>query len=231
MEIARSIPARSSPSAITIAIVDGDPLARHALRAGLVAEPDLDVVGEATDASTAIELVRDQSPDLVLIDHSLPDRSGTAAMEDMLTISPHTRVIVLAVETNEAAQIRALRAGAAGCLLKSIDLKVLPRVVRGVRAGEAAVTRALATRVLNQLNLAGGGLNGVRPVQSALTQREWEVLDLLVDGATTDGIAGRLEVSIATVRSHVKHILEKLGTHSRDEAILYVKRLDHLSRQ
>src|SRR6266545_7272628 len=230
MDVAQAVPSRlwSSP-AITIAIVDGDPLARHALCTRLAAERDIEVVGEAPDASTAIELVRNQAPDLVLIEIALPDRSGSEAIGEMLTISPQTSAIMLAVEADEDAQMHALRAGAAGCLLKSIDLEVLPRILRGVRAGEAAVTRALGTRVLEQVNMLGSAdVNRLRPVRSSLTQREWQVLDLLVEGGTTGEIASQLRVSPATVRTHVKHILGKLGMHSREEAIRYVKRIRQL---
>jgi two-component system, NarL family, response regulator LiaR len=232
MEIAEAVPprARSSP-VLAVAIVDADPLARGAVRACLAAEDDIGIVGEAPDGSTGIELVRDKRPDLVLIALSLPDRSGNEAMREMLTISPQTRVIVLAVEADEDAQLQALRTGAAGCLPKAIDLEILPRVLRCVQAGEAAVTRALATRVLEQVRMLDRGLlDRFRPIRSSLTQREWEVLDLLVEGTTTGGIARQLDVSLATVRSHVKHVLSKLGMHSRDEAVRYVKRVRHASR-
>jgi NarL family two-component system response regulator LiaR len=226
MDVVRAVPTRSSSSpVITTAIVDGDPLARQALRARLDAERDMEVVGEAPDASTGIELIRAQRPDLVLIDRGLRGRSGGEAMGEMLTISPQTRVIMLAVDADEDAQMHALRAGAAGYLLKSIDLEVLPRVLRGVLAGEAAVTRALGTRVLELVKvLSAAEVNRLRPVRSSLTEREWQVLDLVVEHATTGEIARRLRVSPATVRTHVKHILKKLGMHSRDEAIRYVKR-------
>lgn len=229
MDVAQAVPlrARSSP-VLPVAIVDGDPLARRAIRAYLAAEDDIDVIGEAPDGSTGVELVRDMRPDVVLIALSLPDRSGGQVMREMLTIAPQTRVILLAVEPDEDAQMHALRAGAVGCLPKAIDPKILPRVLRRVRAGEAAVTRALATRLLEQVRMLDrAGLDRFRPVRSSLTQREWEVLDLLVEGTTTGAIARQLDVSPATVRSHVKHVLGKLGIHSRDEAVRYVERLRH----
>jgi DNA-binding NarL/FixJ family response regulator len=136
---------------VTVAIVDPDPLLRHSVRMRLAAENDLDLVGEAADASTGIELVRDQRPDLVLIELALPDRSGTDAMREILAISPETGVILLAAEADETTQLQALEAGAAGFLLKSFDLDALPRVLRGVRAGEAAVSRALAMRLLEEV--------------------------------------------------------------------------------
>lgn len=220
----------SGSSATTIVIVDGDPLARSALRARLTAEPDFDVVGEAEDAFRGMALVGRERPDLVLVDFTAIDRSGGDTIGELIRSSPGTACIVLALEGDEDAQLRALRAGAAGWLLKSIDLEVLPRVLRGVRNGEAAVTRALGSRLLEEATRIGGGdMRRLRPVRSSLTQREWEVADLLVEGATTSQVADALAVSPATVRTHVKHILGKLGMHSREEAIRYVERVRHAS--
>ena len=217
---------------LAVTIVDGDPLARRAIRACLAAEADIDVVGEAADGATGIQTVGDKRPDVVLIALSLPDRSGTETMREMLKISPQTRVIVLVIEADEEAQMHALRTGAAGCLQKAIDLEILPRILRGVRAGEAAVTRELATCVLEQVRMLDRAeVNRLRPVRTSLTQREWEVLDLLGEGRTTGEIAKQLGVSLATVRSHVKHLLGKLGVHSRDEAVDYVKHLRRALRQ
>jgi DNA-binding NarL/FixJ family response regulator len=117
----------------------------------LAAEGDIELVGEAPDASTGIELVREQRPDVVLIELALPDRSGNEAMREILAVSPETSVIMLAVEADETTQLQALQAGAAGFLLKCFDVDVLPRVLRGVREGEAAVTRALAMRLLEEV--------------------------------------------------------------------------------
>jgi DNA-binding NarL/FixJ family response regulator len=117
----------------------------------LAAERDIELVGEATDASSGIELVRDQRPDLVLIELELPRRRGSDVMREILTISPETKVIMLATEADDNTQLQALQGGAAGFLLKSIDLDALPRILRGVRAGEAAVSRALATRLVQEV--------------------------------------------------------------------------------
>ncbi|HEY6638676.1 MAG TPA: response regulator transcription factor [Solirubrobacterales bacterium] len=153
--IPKSASSRSSP-ALAVAIVDGDPLWRHALRMRLAAEGDIELVGEAPDASTGIELVRDQRPDLVLLELALPDRSGGDAMREILTISPEIRVIMLAAEADETTQLQALQAGAAGFLLKSIDLDILPRVLRGVREGEAAVSRSVAMRLVEEVQAREG---------------------------------------------------------------------------
>ena len=122
----------------------------------LASEGDIELVGEAADASTGIELVRDQRPDLVLIELALPDRSGSDAMREILTISPEIRVIMLAADADETTQLQALQAGAAGFLLKSIDLDILPRILRGVRAGEAAVSRSVAMRLVEEVQAREG---------------------------------------------------------------------------
>jgi two-component system, NarL family, response regulator LiaR len=232
VNVAAATPGRSSPSpAITVATVEGDPLARRALREQLATESDIDLVGEASDAASGVDLVKRQQPDLVLIAISRRDRNGSAAIDEMLRASPSTRIIVLALEADQEAQMRLLRAGAAGWLLKSIDLDVLPRVLRGVRAGEAAVPRALGKRIL-EVTMAAGETDDtrLRPIRSSLTRREWEVIDLLAEGATTAGIAAELQMSPATVRTHVKHILRKLGVHSREEAVRCVERLCTVGR-
>lgn len=121
------------------------------MRLRLAAETDIELVGEAQDAAAGIELVTDQRPDLVLIELALPDRSGSDAMREILTISPESRVIMLATDADETSQLQALHAGAAGFLLKSIDLDIMPRVLRGVRAGEAAVSRSVAMRLVEEV--------------------------------------------------------------------------------
>lgn len=218
---------RSSPSqTITVVTVDGDPLARRAVRAQLDTERDIDLVGEAADASTGVDLVTEEQPDLVLIAVEARDQHSTDTIGQMFRASPLTRIIVLAIEQDEDTQMRFLRAGAAGWLMKSIDLEVLPRVLRGVHAGEAAVPRALCKRVVTEAMGHGrSDRNRLRPIRSSLTRREWEVVDLLAEGATTAVLARELQLSQATVRTHIKHILGKLGVHSRDEAVRRVERL------
>jgi DNA-binding NarL/FixJ family response regulator len=142
---------RRLPTALAVAIMDGDSLLRHALRTRLAAENDIELVGAARDAATAVELVRERRPDLALVELALPDRGGLDTMREILSLSPETLVIMLADEADQNTQLQALRAGAVGFLLKPIDLDVLPRVLRGVRAGEAAVTRALAMRLLEEV--------------------------------------------------------------------------------
>jgi two-component system, NarL family, response regulator LiaR len=220
---------RLSPSqAITVVTVDGDPLARRALRAQLATERDLDLVGEAGDASTGLDMVSEEQPDLVLIAVTARDQHSRVAIGEMVKASPRTRIIVLAIERDEDTQMQFLRAGAAGWLMKSVDLEVLPRVLRAVHAGEAAVPRSLCKRVVAEaIGQGRTDRTRLRPIRSSLTRREWEVVDLLAEGATTAGLARELQLSQGTVRTHIKHILGKLGVHSRDEAVRHVERLRH----
>ena len=148
-------PSRSA-CAITVVILDGDSLSRHAMRMRLAAEDDIELVGEARDASRGIELIRDQRPELVLIDLGLLDLGGNNAIREILDICPESRVIVLAADADETTQLQALRAGAVGFLSKSVELDVLPRVLRGVRAGEAAVSREFAGRLVDEIRAREG---------------------------------------------------------------------------
>jgi two-component system, NarL family, response regulator LiaR len=112
-----------------------------------------------------------------------------------------------------------LRAGASGFLSKDLDVDVLPRALRGACDGEAVISRRLSMVLVNQLRAAPVGTIGMRPVKSPLTAREWEVVDLLHQGRTTEQIADQLVLSGETIRSHIKNLMRKLGTHSREEAV------------
>ena len=174
-------------------------------------------------------MVSEEQPDLVLIAVTARDQHSRVAIGEMVKASPRTRIIVLAIERDEDTQMQFLRAGAAGWLMKSVDLEVLPRVLRAVHAGEAAVPRSLCKRVVAEaIGQGRTDRTRLRPIRSSLTRREWEVVDLLAEGATTAGLARELQLSQGTVRTHIKHILGKLGVHSRDEAVRQVERLRRL---
>jgi len=118
-----------------------------------------------------------------------------------------------------------LRAGASGFLAKSVGVDALPRALRGAKAGEAVVSRRMAMRVIEGLRKVREDGSGMRPVRSRLTSREWEVLDLLCDGRSTEDVADTLVLSAETVRSHVKNVLRKLGVSSRREAVEAARRM------
>lgn len=209
-----------------ILVADGDPLARQALRAALDHDPSLDVEGEARSGREALEAVGRLEPDVVLLDADIPEGDGLVATTAIVRQNPDVQVLVLMRGDDDTLALHVLRAGASGCLRKDVQPEALARAVHGLRAGEAAVSRQLARKLIERLRSAperSGG--GMRPVHSTLTTREWQVLDLLCEGASTAEIADALVLTHDTVRTHVKHVLSKLGAHSRDEAVAAATRL------
>jgi DNA-binding NarL/FixJ family response regulator len=205
-----------------VLIADGDGLARNALRAAL-ANGRLSVVGQAADAEQVLSLATRCEPDVVLLDAQLPPDGGLAAMQELATAVPDARTIILG-HADDDAGLRALSEGAAGYLSRGIDLESLANAIEGVPDGEAAISRRLAGRVIARVRELSEGLSGMRPVRSPLTTREWEVLDLLKQGASTADVARELVLSTDTVHSHVQHILRKLHAHSRAEAVEIAER-------
>ena len=170
-------------------------------------------------------------PDVVIMDAVMPELDGILATRQILKMVPDQLVIVLTGVDDEDDELGllALRAGAAGFLSKDVDIDALPRTLHGVRAGEAAISRRMTKRLIEQLRSAPGGSSGMRPVKSPLTAREWEVIDLLKSTRSTDEIAAELVLSTETVRSHVKNILRKLDVRSREEAVAAADRMRNAS--
>lgn len=216
-------PPASRVRPIRVLIADGDDLARNALRTAL-AGARLSVVGQAADAPQALSLATRCEPDVVLLDAALPPDGGLAAMHELSAVAPEARVILLGCPEEDDAGVQALAQGAAGYLSRGIELASLAQAVEGVMAGEAAISRALAARLIDHVRELSAGLSGMRPVRSPLTTREWEVLDLLKQGLSTAQVAKDLVLSTDTVHSHVQHILRKLHAHSRAEAIAIAER-------
>ena len=202
-----------------ILVVDDHPA--DARRAGVPAhQGGFDVVGEAADGVEALELAAELQPDLVLLDLSMPGLDGLAALPRLRAAAPGCEVVVLTASGTEENLLAAIRAGAAGYLLKSEPPERIVAFLRGVANGEAALSGEIARRLLDQLR-TGGRLGGGVPhaISEALSAREVEVLLLLDDHLSTDDIAKRLFISEHTVRSHVKSMLRKLGVSSRRDAL------------
>jgi DNA-binding NarL/FixJ family response regulator len=179
-----------------------------------------DVVAEVGDGAAALEAAVRERPDLCLLDVHMPG-SGIRAATEILARLPDTAVVMLTVSRNDEDLFDALRAGAAGYLLKDTDPDRLPHALRGVLAGEAAVPRELMSRVIDEFRSQGRRRRVALPGRRGkeLSSREWEVLDLLREGRTTADIARRLFVSPVTVRRHVSAILRKLDVPDRQAAI------------
>jgi DNA-binding NarL/FixJ family response regulator len=202
-----------------ILLVDDHPLTRSAL-AGLLVQAGFDVVGEASDGEEAVESAETLRPDLVLLDLSMPGMDGLTALPRLREAAPDCEVVVLTASGTEENLLGAIRGGAAGYLLKSEPPERIVDFLRGVAQGEAALSGAVARRLLEQVRAGGGKGSGVPDeIAAALSARELEVLLLLDEHLATDEIAKRLYISEHTVRSHVKSLLRKLGVSSRREAL------------
>jgi DNA-binding NarL/FixJ family response regulator len=202
-----------------ILIVDDHPLTREAL-SSLLRAHGFNVVGCASDGRQAITEVARLQPDLVLLDLSMPGLDGLSALPRLREAAPDTEVVVLTASGTEENLLAAIRAGAAGYLLKTEPPERIASFLDGVVNGEAALSGTIARRLLEQVRHGNGRDSGVPDsIAATLSARELEVLLLLDEHLGTDEIAKRLYISEHTVRSHVKSLLRKLGVSSRREAL------------
>jgi DNA-binding NarL/FixJ family response regulator len=202
-----------------VLIVDDHPLTTEAL-GSLLSGNGFDVVGTAAEGADAIRLTRELQPELVLLDLSMPGVDGLAALPQVRGAAPACEVVVLTASGTEDNLLAAIRAGAAGYLLKSEPPERIVEFLRGVVRGEAALSGAVARRLLEQVRNGSHRDAGVPDsIARTLSAREVEVLLLLDDHLGTEEIAKRLFISEHTVRSHVKNMLHKLGVSSRREAL------------
>ncbi len=202
-----------------ILLVDDHPLTLEAL-SSLLRQHGFDVVGAAGDGAEAIHQAEALQPELVLLDLTMPGMDGLTALARIREAAPGCEVVVLTASGTEDDLLDAVRAGAAGYLLKSEPPERIAEFLRGVAEGEAALSGSIARSLLERVR-AGGRLGGGVPdsIAEKLSAREVEVLLLLDDHLGTDEIATRLFISEHTVRSHVKSLLRKLGVSSRREAL------------
>lgn len=205
-------------------LADDDPFARRAIRNALQ-DAGFVVVADATNGREAVELALHYRPDLVLLDVVMPEMDGIAAARRIRAEAPEIRIVMLSVREDDEVALMGVRAGASGYLSKELDLVELPRILEGVAAGDAALTPRIAAALIEELRRPQQAGAGMRPVHSELTQREWEVLDLLESGLDVAAIAERLVLSEETVRTHLKSTRRKLGVGSREELIAATRRL------
>jgi DNA-binding NarL/FixJ family response regulator len=203
---------------LRVVIADQHATTRTGLRVALAGHGFV-VVAEASTAPEAVQVVVRERPDLCLLDVDMPG-GGVAAATRLAAEAPDTAVVMLAAAAEESSLFAALHAGAQGYLLKDMDAGRLPHALRGVLAGEAALPRTLVTRVLDEFRGRRRRRNALalRRLGVELTDREWEVLEMLRDDLATKVMADRLGISPVTVRRHVSGLLHKLDVPTRGAA-------------
>jgi DNA-binding NarL/FixJ family response regulator len=205
-----------------VLIADDQALARVGLRKILEAEADVTVVGECVDGADAVDATRREGPDVVLMDVRMPVLDGIEATRRIVAAQPRTRVLVLTTFALDEYVYDALHAGASGFMLKDAPPEEIVAAVRIVARGEALLAPAVTRAVIEEFARRAPSTPRPTPVAvDELTPREREVLDLLVEGLSNPEICERLVVSEATAKTHVAHILQKLGVRDRVQAVIY----------
>jgi DNA-binding NarL/FixJ family response regulator len=200
-------------SIIRVLIVDDHEVLASSLAKTLDTEPDLLSVGVAGSLEKAVALIRTTAPDVLLLDHRLPDGDGVAAIGRLRELRPSMAIIVLTANAAEHLMVAAIEAGVSGFLSKTRSLGEVTSAVRAAAVGEAVISPEMLARLLPRLGGTG------RVGAATLTEREREILGLIAQGLTNAAIADQLVVSVNTVRNHVANLLAKLGARSKLEAL------------
>ncbi|MCZ7561241.1 MAG: response regulator [Burkholderiaceae bacterium] len=212
---------------IRLLVVDDHTLFRRGLVALLATERDLVVAGEAADAGEATRRARELQPDVILLDNHLPGVTGIAALAGLKEAAPGAKVLMLTVSEDETDLASALRAGAQGYVLKTIDGDMLAQAIRGTMRGESVVSPEMTGKLVQALRASARGdapAGGAAPDDplARLSPREREILGHIARGASNKAIARELDIAETTVKIHVQHILRKLGLSSRVQAAVYL---------
>jgi two-component system, NarL family, response regulator LiaR len=203
--------------AIRVLITDDHKVVRRGLRGFLELDPELEVVGEASNGEEAVEMARRLEPDVVLMDLLMPVMDGIEATREIREEMPDTEVVALTSVLEYASVTKAIKAGAIGYLLKNTEADELCTAIRAGAAGKVQLAPEAASSLINEVRAPAS--------PEALTERETEVLKLIARGKANKEIAGELFIDETTVKSHVHSILSKLNVRSRTQAVLYAVRL------
>lgn len=214
-----------APVAVSVLVVVADATARRELVGALTATAHVTVAGEAGDGEGAVAAAEPAAPDVVLMDVELPVLDGMRAAHRLTLHHPGIPVVLLSAAPSDELSMLALRAGAAGILPASVAPDALARVLHAVVHDEGAIPCHTARAMSEEVHRLRLRARELRPIDSRLTTREWQVLQLMSAGITTAAIARELFLSVHTVRSHVKRMFAKLEVHSRAEAIAWAARL------
>ncbi len=202
---------------IRVTVADDHPMFRAGVVGSLREVPDIEVVGEASDAASALALARAELPDVTILDIAMPG-SGLTAAREIAAACPATRIVMLTVSEDEDDLLTAVKAGASGYVLKGAGASELVSVIRSVHAGEVYVAPALAWGMLRELQTPR-----TSPYDE-LTEREREVLELVAEGLSNQEVGYRLGLAEKTIKHYMTNILGKLQVRSRVEAALLVAR-------
>jgi DNA-binding NarL/FixJ family response regulator len=206
---------------IKVLIVDDQALVRAGFRMILDAQPDLEVVGEAADGSTAIDAVRTLRPDVVLMDIRMPGVDGIEATRRLTEAGVPSKIVILTTYDLDEYVFDALAAGASGFLLKHVPPEELVRGVRVAASGEALLAPSITKRLIEEFAKHRAPVRAVGTDLNTLTDREQEVIRLLGRGLSNPEIAREQKVGEATVKTHVAHVLDKLGLRDRVQAVIF----------
>ena len=206
---------------IRVLVADDQPLMRAAFEMTLRAEPDMELVGEAENGAQAVERTRRLQPDVVLMDIRMPVLDGVEATRALAAEDGAARILILTTFDLDEYVIEALRAGASGFLLKDVRPEELVHAIRVVAAGDALLAPSITRRLLDT---AAGSLPELRsrrsPLLDSLTESELKILSLVGKGMSNEEIATELFVADTTVRTHIRHILDKLDLRDRVQAVV-----------
>jgi DNA-binding NarL/FixJ family response regulator len=220
-EIAPTI--ESEPRDVRVLLVDDHDLFRTGLR-NMIEEQGDQIVGEAASGSEALQLVRESTPDVVIMDLNMPGMNGVEATRHMSRDAPLTRVIVLTISDQEQDVMDAILAGACGYLLKDASIQDLMRGIEAASVGESLISPHIAGKVLQHVRATTASPEAAATIRAELSDREIEVLKLIANGKDNAMIAGDLHISPKTVKNHISNILMKLQIENRIQAAVYAVR-------
>lgn len=204
-----------------VLIADDDDLMRAGLVELLTADPDIEIVGEASTGREAVERARRLTPDVVLMDVRMPDLDGIAATAELARAAPQTKVLILTTFEQDDYIFGALRAGASGFLLKRARPEELLTAVHAIAAGDSLLSPSVTRRVIDRMARQPTPDLAEQPKLDRLTPREREVLALVARGMSNREIAAALVVEESTIRTHTKRILMKLDLRDRIQAVIF----------
>lgn len=208
---------------IQILIADDHGVLRAGLRALLSAEPEIEVVDEASNGDQALSLASELKPDVILLDISMPGLTGIEVTRRLKKMLPETRILILTVHEDESLLQEAIQAGASGYIVKRAVESELIDAIRAVWRGDLYVHPAMTRALLKEMSTPAPPLSGNDAPVETLTPREVEVLRLIAQGYTNRQMADMLSISVRTVESHRSNLMGKLDLHSRVELVRYAR--------